>query len=145
MANKKTTREKPKAKGGRPTKYKPEYCELMVERGKQGKHMVQIASEIGVHIDTIHEWCDKHPPFSEAKKLSKQHCEAFWTNVLTQTAINGDFGVGRAPTLMFKMKACFGWRDRDPNQVNIDANTKGEATFNFSSVPDSEFKPGDDE
>lgn len=36
------------------------------------------ASKIGVHVDTLHEWKDKHPEFSEAYTCAKQIQENIW-------------------------------------------------------------------
>ena len=60
-----------KNKGGRPTKYKPEYTEQAVKLSKIGATDAQIADFFEVNIDTITEWKKVHPEFSVALKEAK--------------------------------------------------------------------------
>ena len=53
---------------GRPTKYRKEYCEQLVEWMREGKSFWTFASTIPCSIDTICEWTHQHEEFSEAKK-----------------------------------------------------------------------------
>lgn len=75
-------RAKPKPPGyvfGRPTLYKPEYCEQVVEMGAQGCSVVQMASRIGVVRTTFEtEWPKAHPDFAEALALARQLSQAWW-------------------------------------------------------------------
>ena len=50
--------------GGRPTKYKPEFCEIAIECGKQGMGKAEIASKLGVVRETLWDWGNKKPEFS---------------------------------------------------------------------------------
>lgn len=60
-----------KNKGGRPTKYKPEYTQQAVKLSKIGATDAQIADFFEVNIDTITEWKKVHPEFSVALKEAK--------------------------------------------------------------------------
>lgn len=53
---------------GRPSKYKPEYCEEVVQHMALGHSFESFASCIGVNRDTLYEWCTMHEAFSDAKK-----------------------------------------------------------------------------
>ncbi len=57
---------------GQPSKYRPEFCERIVDLAKKGRTFQMIACEFGVHVDSLHEWAAKVPQFSEAKKLARQ-------------------------------------------------------------------------
>lgn len=73
--------------GGRPTKYKPEYCQGIIayfdikpyknETGKGKKvandlrFLSQFARSVGVCHETLHEWCKIYPEFSAAYKKAK--------------------------------------------------------------------------
>ena len=65
---------------GRPTLYRPEYCEKVIELGKQGCSVVEMAAELGVeHRSTIEsEWPEAHPEFSEAFTRAKLLSQAWW-------------------------------------------------------------------
>ena len=56
---------------GRPTAYNPEFCEQIVEWGKLGKSRTWIATELNVHRDTLYEWEQVHPEFSDAMARAK--------------------------------------------------------------------------
>jgi hypothetical protein len=63
---------------GRPTDYNPKYCEEVIELGKQGKSLAQMASRFDVARSTIDEWASVHPEFSEALTRAKAHAQAWW-------------------------------------------------------------------
>lgn len=144
--SKKTEKSPSKKKhpGGRPTKYKPEYCDTIIAMGKQGKSRVQCATALDVHTDTLYEWADKHTEFSDAMKKAKEFAEAFWETRLMVMMESGEL-IQASPTFMFYMKCRFGWRDKDATTINLETKTKGEAVFNFNSVADSDFNPDEND
>lgn len=68
-------------KVGRPTDYKPDYCAEVIEHGKAGKSYTQIACLLDINRDTLYEWRDTYPEFSDALKRSRQYAQAWWENV----------------------------------------------------------------
>jgi len=54
---------------GRPTSYKEEYCQMLIDHMAQGLSFRSFAGLIGVHFDTLYEWVKVHPSFSDAKKI----------------------------------------------------------------------------
>ena len=109
----------PRRKVGRPTKYKPEYCEKLIkffnkepyiekktqEVDKKGnkktitKHIVtdlpllcKFAADIGVNQDTLHEWSKNHKEFSEAMKTAKE----MQKNILVINGLRGNYDTGFA-------------------------------------------------
>ena len=77
-----TPRKKPEdlLKVGRPSLYKPEYCETVIELGREGKSLVQMASHFDVSRPTISEWAAEHPEFSKALERAKVHAQNWWEN-----------------------------------------------------------------
>lgn len=80
--------------GGRPTKYKPEYCEDIIAyfHDHQGFPTIEgfAVYECDVNIDTVYEWAKIHPEFSEAKKKAmsiQKHrlCEGAFSGELNTT------------------------------------------------------------
>lgn len=64
---------------GRPTDYRPEYCEFVVELGKQGYSVVEMAAEIGVHRNTLETlWPAANPEFMEALTHARECSQAWW-------------------------------------------------------------------
>ncbi|AEY69675.1 putative terminase small subunit [Brucella phage V_19] len=64
--------------GGRPTLYRPEYCETVIELGKQGDSLAQMAAHFDVSRQTIENWASDHPEFLAALSRAKVHCQAWW-------------------------------------------------------------------
>lgn len=62
----------------RPTDYLPEYCDTVVELGKQGKSVVQMACALDVVKQTLHNWAAEHPEFLDAFTRAKQHSQDWW-------------------------------------------------------------------
>ena len=61
----------------RPSKYKPEFCHLVIELGKLGQTTSDFAFACKVDSSTIREWAKVHPDFSLAFKYAKT-CSAHW-------------------------------------------------------------------
>lgn len=101
--------EKPKHPGGRPSEYKPEYCQRVIEFGKDGLLPVSMASRIGVTKQTLHEWARVHPEFSDAFNEARTHCEAFHVERGCETAHGSRSG--NAPMTKFILSAAFGYRE----------------------------------
>ncbi len=57
-----------KRKEGRPTLYRPEYCDRLILHCKKGLSYEAFAGVVDVCVDTLYEWEKVHPKFSEAKK-----------------------------------------------------------------------------
>lgn len=63
---------------GRPTSYDPEYCERVVEFGRDGKSLTWIATELGVVKQTIHNWMKEFPEFLDAMTRAKELSQRWW-------------------------------------------------------------------
>ena len=63
---------------GRPTDYRPEYCALVVQLGKEGKSVVQMACAIDVARQTLYQWAEDHEDFSDAFTRAKQWAQDWW-------------------------------------------------------------------
>ena len=61
--------------GGRPTKYRPEFCELVISVGEYGGWLSEMAEACDVHRSTMDEWASVHPEFSEALTRAKQKAQ----------------------------------------------------------------------
>lgn len=64
--------------GGRPTDYKPEYCEAVIEWGKLGKSKAWMCSKLETTPQTMAAWCEAHPEFLEAITRGVTHSQEWW-------------------------------------------------------------------
>lgn len=115
---------------GRPTKYQETYCRLVIEEMTEGKSLTAFAAEIGVARSTINEWMEHFPEFSEAVKVAKAKCAAWWEARGRSLATVGG-APGQATAVIFGLKnmAADDWRDRQEH----DLNHKGGVNVTISS------------
>jgi hypothetical protein len=109
---------------GRPTSYKPEYCDMIIKHMRTGKSLASFAMSIDVNRDSLQEWGKVHPNFSVAMKKAKDYCEVFWEEQGNAHILEDKDG----PKLnmawqIFTMKARFGWREKQEVEVNNTVNT----------------------
>ena len=70
---------KPIRKIGRPTNYRPEFCERVVELGSQGYSVAMIIADIGAGSrQTISEWMKAHREFGDAMTRARDLALAWW-------------------------------------------------------------------
>lgn len=89
---------------GRPTDYKPEYCQMLIDyfsiepykeiqkkiytksgalieipedRPADFPSLAGFCIKIGIHRDTLHEWTKNHPEFSDVYRLAKEYQENY--------------------------------------------------------------------
>lgn len=67
-----------KGKGGRPSLYKPEYCDVVINLGKDGASMAAMAAEIGVDRGTLRDWTKTHEEFSIAIARARDLAQVWW-------------------------------------------------------------------
>lgn len=58
--------------GGRPTKYKPEYCEQAEKLCKLGATDIEIADFLGVDVRTLYRWKGEYEEFCQSLKAGKE-------------------------------------------------------------------------
>jgi transposase-like protein len=63
---------------GRPTLYDHAYCEKVVELGRIGKSVEQIAAILNVSLRTMYSWRDAHVEFLHALDDAKTYEQAWW-------------------------------------------------------------------
>jgi hypothetical protein len=122
---------------GRPTDYKPEYCEQLIEYfsevpykeiikkivTKDGevvevpaieatdfKTLAGFAISIGVHSETLLNWSKEHPEFFDAYKRAKDFQQQF-------LAVNGNKGLINPAFSIFTAKNVLNWRDKKEIEV----------------------------
>jgi transposase len=113
-----TPRKKPEdyLKRGRPTDYRPEYCEIVYNHMAQGYSLTAAAGHIGQSHDALWNWAQKYPEFAEAVKRGKAaRTEILERELLT---LGGNKDGARVTARIFALKnaAPHEWKD----QVQVD-------------------------
>lgn len=98
---------------GQPTKYKPEYCKMLVKHLSEGYSFESFVAELpqddDVCVRTLYRWVDANPEFCQAKKKGEALGLKFWEKVGARQAVAGK---GNATSWIFMMKNRYGWRDK---------------------------------
>lgn len=67
---------------GRPTDYEPDYCEQVIEMGKIGMSLVEMAATLGVAKSTLTDlWPVAHPEFKAALTHAKECSQCWWESM----------------------------------------------------------------
>jgi len=77
---------------GRPSQYDPTYCERIIELGRLGKSIEQIASQIGVGTKTMYNWRDEFPEFLRALEMAKELELDWWENIAQNMMVENKDG-----------------------------------------------------
>jgi hypothetical protein len=122
-----------KLKQGRPSKYKEEYDEMLIEHMKSGLSFESFAGVVEVNQDTLYEWAKVHESFSEAKSI------AYSLNRLTWEKIALGASAGKIPNanmtgIIFNLKNRFPKEWRDRKEVVADV------TASYTAMSDDDLK-----
>ena len=98
---------------GRPTKYNPAFCDLVIKLMQKGHSKLFVAGKLGISRDTLYEWCRRYPEFSDTIKAGETMSYAYWED-LGMRGMMGKVKGFRPSLWIFTMKARFGWRDNAP-------------------------------
>lgn len=92
MSNR-TALAEPKAPApmGRPTDYRPEFCERIVELGKQGYSQARMAADLDIAKATINLWASKHPDFMNALTRARTYSQSWWEREAQDGLKNREF------------------------------------------------------
>lgn len=108
---------------GRPTKYRPEFCKIVIELGRIGKSKAQIAADERIDVSrvTLDEWCTQNPAFLYALTRARDLALAEWEN----KAENGIASVGFNSGLWGRiMSARFPDDYREVRELKADVTTR---------------------
>jgi hypothetical protein len=106
---------------GRPTSYKPEYCQMLIDHMGQGFSFMTFAAIIEVNPDSLYEWAKVHEDFSEAKKIGYAKLQLLYEKI-GRDGMLGKIKNFNAATWIFSCKNKFNWVDAQETTIKGDAN-----------------------
>jgi len=112
---------KPKPSGyvfGRPTKYKKEFCQQLIDHMASGLSFEAFAGVAMVCEATLSVWAADHPDFLDAKRLGFGMSRFFWEN-LGREASRGKVKGFVPAVYIFTMKNRFHWSDRSDLRIEV--------------------------
>ncbi len=88
--------------GGRPSDYKPEYCDMLIQHMASGLTKESFAGVVGVERKTLYNWIHNNPEFEQANGIGKSKELLFWEKMLIDVA-SGKMK-GNIIGIIFKLK-----------------------------------------
>ena len=95
---------------GRPSKYFPEYPQMLVDHMSIGYTYESFAGTINVSVKTLYNWELQHEEFLLAKEIGMAKGQYFWEGLGIMGA-SGNIASFNTSVWIFMMKNRFGWRD----------------------------------
>jgi len=94
---------------GRPTDFRPEYGDRILELMTQGLSLAASAAEVGIHRQRVYEWMERHPEFADTVKLAQVKRQLF----LERRLLSADSGPVVTSTIFaLKNAGPEDWRDK---------------------------------
>ena len=122
-------RAKPKPEGyvfGRPTLYRPEYCQRVIECMSQGFDLSAFAGTVNASRMSVYRWIDEHTDFRDAVNIGRSKR----LYMLQEKLLTTKMGVGvTAAIFALKNAAPDEWQDR--------FNTQTEVNVRIERIPDA--------
>jgi hypothetical protein len=103
---------KPKHAGGRPTLYRREMCDRLVEAMAGGLTAEAAAARIGISARSLFYWQQQHPEFLQAIQEGRQRSQLWWEERALAMA-NGESGNTQIVVLGLRnrSRAATGWNN----------------------------------
>jgi len=104
---------------GRPSEYRPEWMlSKVIDIMSEGASKVEVAAELGITKETLYQWVQKYPEFSDSIKKGEQLCEAWWEKNGRKCLHDQKFN---ASLWYMNMKNRFKWSDRQEQTIDMTA------------------------
>jgi len=104
---------------GRPTAYKFEYCEKLLEHMAEGFSFESFGAIVITAKQTLYNWAENHEEFMYAKKIG-ECLSMYWWEREGKKGLQGVYKNFNPVVWVFSMKNRFGWRDRQEIVETID-------------------------
>ena len=110
---------------GRPSKYRPEFCEKFIELCKKGLSRRAFCAEMGIATDTFYRWVKENKEFSDAYKVGEAAAAAFYEKAMLSGALGQIKGFNvMAMTFLMKNRYPEDFRDRQDVEISGKANAE---------------------
>lgn len=114
--------------GGRPSEYKPEYCERVIDYMGQGYSLSAFAGSIKVNRSTIYQWMTEHSEFSNAVSRGQMTRVA----ALERKLLSARYGAQGSA-------AIFALKNADPNEWRDMRTVQHDHTLSVQNMTDEQL------
>lgn len=141
--NEETSNEK---KGrGRPrveTYLDPEWYNIIIESGREGKHITDFLIKLGISWDTHYELIKRNTKYSEALKEYNKLCEQWWYDRAHEAVASGQSNKFNQRLWLQIVKNKF--RDNWKDEKQLDVTTQGDKIGDSKSIQIEIIKGNED-
>jgi hypothetical protein len=141
--NEETSNEK---KGrGRPrveTYLDPEWYNIIIQSGKEGKHITDFLIKLGISWDTHYELIKRNVKYSEALKEYNKLCEQWWYDRAHEAVASGQSNKFNQRLWLQIVKNKF--RDNWKDEKQLDVTTQGDKIGDSKSIQIEIIKGNED-
>ncbi len=120
---------------GRPTDYKPEYCDQIVDLMEQGYSVTAAAGKMRVTRQTVYNWAEAHDEFFNALNLGRSLAAVWWEEKAIELASGKGEGNPTIVVFGLKNRVADEWRDkREVDNTSSDGSMTPKG-LDLSSLP----------
>jgi hypothetical protein len=112
VADTETLKPEKRHPGGRPTKYPKDACERVLQYGREGMCMAEMASEFEVTRETLYEWARVHPEFSDTLSRAQEASEGYWAKQIRDGLKKTPSEFQGAANLKYMAQRFKGWSEK---------------------------------
>lgn len=123
--------------GGRPTLYKPEFCDRLLEMGRMGYSKAEMAADFDVARFTLDRWAEEHEEFCDALTRARDLSLSVWEAKPRDQVLNDAGKVDPSYTKIMAARFPADYTERKDTKVEV-SGAKG-----FIAVFDAD-EPGED-
>lgn len=102
----------------------PMWKEIMLEAGREGKHITNFLIELGISWEGHHALLKRNKEYSEAFMQYQKLCEEFWFDMARRSMVDNE-GAG-FNTRLWQVIMTNKFKDNWKSEKHIDLSTKGE-------------------
>lgn len=128
----------------RPSDYKEEYCEMLIDHMTQGLSFDTFAGVVSVTTKTLYNWLDAHPEFLHAKEIGHPKRNLFVEKMYLMAATgrqikdkDGSILKPSGPMMIYWTKNTLGWSDKLEHSSNKDAPPIFKLAYNLDELNES--------
>jgi len=126
-----TTEKPPKHPGGRPTKYRPEMCDVVVAMMKDGCSKHEICAYLDIDYQTFLNYQSNHKEFFDAIKRGDCLSQAWWERNGRENLVNREFSY---TGWYMNMRNRFGYSDKQEIKQETSHKIEGSSVVTFAGI-----------
>lgn len=116
--------------GGRPTDYKPEYCEMLIKHMSDGYSFESFGAVVHCSKATLYNWKHDYPEFLEAQSTGSMYSSMFWEK-LGIDGVKGNLDGFNASAWIFNMKNRHNWKDKSETELSTSKDEDKKLVIEF--------------